>query len=77
MRGAADTEKYKFKIVSCCLFVKLVTLSDPIYRGLKSRMDGKEKLVYHYRRLSMKSDVINAHSILYESGNLFPGTNGA
>jgi len=47
--STADTNKYKFNIVSCCLFVKLVTLSDPIYRGLKSRME-KEHIIYHYRR---------------------------
>ncbi len=51
MRGdAADKTQYKFHIISCCLFIKVVTLSDPIYRGLKARMDSNEKLLFHYRR---------------------------
>jgi len=51
MKGdPTDTSKYQFHIVSCCLFIKIVTLSDPIYRGLKSRMDSKEHLLFHYRR---------------------------
>ena len=49
----------------------MVTLTDPVYRSLKARLD-KEKLLYQYRRLSMKQDVINPNSIVYESGNLFP-----
>lgn len=50
MRGTpGDTTNYKFHIISCCLFIKVVTLSDPIYRGLKARME-KEKILYHYRR---------------------------
>ena len=36
----------------------------------------KEKLLYQYRRLSMKQDVINDSSIIYESGNLFPDRYG-
>ena len=68
---STDKENYRFHIISCCLYVKLVTLTDPVYRSMKERLD-KEKLLYQYRRLSMKQDVINQNSIIYESGNLFP-----
>ena len=66
-----DTENYKFKIISCVLFVKVVTLTDPVYKSLHSRLS-RERLVYHYRILSMKTETINPHSILFESNNLFP-----
>jgi hypothetical protein len=68
---STDTENYRFHIVSCCLYVKMVTLTDPVYKSLKTRIE-KEKLIYQYRRLSMKQDVINQNSIIYESGNLYP-----
>ena len=70
-----DKENYRFHIISCNLYVKMVTLTYPVYRSLKARID-KEKLLYQYRRLSMKQDVINDSSIIYESGNLFPDRYG-
>jgi len=53
------------------MFVKVITLSDPIYKSLKSRLE-KEKILFHYRKLALKIEVLNAHSILFESQNLFP-----
>ena len=68
---STDTNEYKFQISNCTLYAKVVTLNDPIYRSLKSRLE-KERILFHYRQLSMKPELINAHSILYESNNLFP-----
>jgi len=66
-----DTENYKFKILSCVLFVKVVTLTDPVYKSLSSRLS-RERLIYHYHILTCKTESINPHSILFESNNLFP-----
>lgn len=66
-----DTEKYQYQIVNCVLFVKVVTLTDSVYKSLSSRLS-KERILYHYRKLSMKTETINPHSILFESSNLFP-----
>lgn len=68
---STDTEEYKFHIVNCVMFVKVISLSAPIYESLKSRLQ-KEKILFHYRKLAMKTEVLNAHSILFESQNLFP-----
>lgn len=70
-QDSSDKEEYMFQISNCMLYVKQVTLNDSIYRSLKTRME-KEKIVYHYRKLTMKTEVLNAHSIQYESNNLFP-----
>lgn len=65
-----DKEKYKFHISNCVLFVKMVTLNDHIYKSLVSRME-KEPIMFHYRRLALKTEVLNSHSIYFESNNLF------
>lgn len=64
-----DTEEYKVKIESCVLFAKVCVLTDPVYNSFRTRFE-KELIIYHYRRLSMKSQSISPHSIIFESGNL-------
>ena len=64
-----DSEKYKVKIESCVLLVKVCTLTEPVYNSFKARFQ-KELIIYHYRRLSMKTLTISPHSILFESGSL-------
>lgn len=66
-----DTENYTFSIISCVIFVKICTLNENVYKSLSSRLS-HEKILYHYRKLSMKTETINQHSILFESSNLFP-----
>lgn len=68
---SSDNEEYQFQILNCVLFVKVVTLNDHLYKSLHSRME-KEKILFHYRKLALKTEILNAHSILFESNNLFP-----
>lgn len=66
-----NTERYQFVISSCVLFAKVVCLNDNIYRSLKSRFE-TEKILYHHRRLGLKTETLNSHSISHTTNNLFP-----
>lgn len=69
-QDSADKNKYKFHLSNCALFVKTVTLNDHLYKSLVSRME-KEPIRFHYRRLAVKTEVLDSHSIYFESNNLF------
>ncbi len=73
MTPPGDSERYKFHLSNCVLLVKLCTLNDPIYRSLVTRLE-KEDIIMYYRRLAVKTEILHAHSIYYESNNLFPDT---
>src|SRR5574343_199431 len=68
-----DKEQYKFHLSNCVLFVKMCTLNDPVYRSLVTRME-KEAIMFYYRRLAVKTEILHSHSICFESNNLFPDT---
>lgn len=67
-----DTEKYEFKILSCSLFVKQVTLTTPLYNELTTRRVKENYLKYHFRKMEMKWEVISGSSMFYETNNIFP-----
>ena len=66
-----DTTKYKMVLTSCCLFIKVGTMSEPIYRELSTRFE-KEDLKYQYRKIIVKAITVPPFNQEFLTGNLFP-----
>ena len=66
-----DTNKYKLLLTSCSLFVKVGTMSEPIYRELSARFE-KEDLKYQYRKVIVKAITVPPFNQEFLTGNLFP-----
>ena len=69
--ASTDTENYKAVVSQCCLFVKVATMSEPIYRELSTRF-AKEDIKYHYRKIIVKPITVPASNQEFMTGNLFP-----
>ncbi len=67
----ADTEKYRAIVSQCCLFVKVCSMSDVIYRELSTRF-AKEDIKYPFRKITVKAISIPASNQEFLTGNLFP-----
>ena len=66
-----DEEKYRAIVSQCCLFVKVCTMSDVIYRELSTRF-AKEDIKYSYRKIIVKPITVPAQNQEFMTGNLFP-----
>ena len=69
--ATADPENYKAVVSQCCLFVKVATMSEPIYHDLFNRF-AKEDIKYHYRKIIVKPITVPASNQEFMTGNLFP-----
>ena len=66
-----DTEKYRAIVSQCCLFVKVCSMSDVIFRELSTRY-AKEDIKYPFRKIMIKAISIPASNQEFLTGNLFP-----
>jgi len=66
-----DTTNYRAIVTNCCLFVKIGTMSEPMYRDFSSRFE-KEDIKYQYRKIVVKPETISPHSQQFITNNLFP-----
>jgi len=69
--GTPDNTNYKAILTNCCLYAKIATMSDPLFRDLSTRFQ-KEDIKYQYRKIIVKPLTIPPHSQLFISNNLFP-----
>lgn len=66
-----DDTKYKAILTNCCLYVKIATMSEPLFRDFSTRFQ-HEDIKYHYRKIIVKPMTIPPNSQQFISNNLFP-----
>jgi len=66
-----DATQYKAILTNCCLYVKIATMSEPLFRDFSTRFQ-REDIKYHYRKIVVKPMTVGPNSQQFISNNLFP-----
>lgn len=70
MKEATDTEKYKFVITDCVIYVPVAVLSLPVFNQLSSLMT-EHSVSIHYRKCEIREVSLPKNKVEYYSDNLF------
>lgn len=66
-----DTTKYKAILTSICLYIKVGQMNIALYDTIKSRFE-TTPVKYYYRKLQVKTEQINAYSVIHQTNSLWP-----
>jgi len=70
MKDSTDTEKYKFVITECTIYVPVAQLSLPVFNQLSSLLT-ENSVSIHYRKTEIREVSLPKDKIEYFSDNLF------
>lgn len=70
MKQATDTEKYKFKILNCFLYVPIAQLSSTTFSEIERVLTSKSVAI-HYRKIEIRNISLVAGKEEYNSESLF------